>query len=323
MVTKVTEGIYSFEIVLPNNPLKWLNCYVIKGSEGKNLLIDSGFARPECLESLLAGMEELELTPENTDVLFTHLHSDHTGNGFELHKRGYHILMGEKDYRIMCRRAPDIRDRCKRMGVPEGMIDSIISKNPGLKFAAAEMFPVEFIHDAQLIHYGGRTLECIQVPGHTPGCFVLFDFDNKTLFSSDHVLFDISPNIVTWVGEIDMLGDYMASLLRVRELDVELTLPAHRTNSGMQLYERVDQLIEHHEKRLDETWRVVKENPGATTYQIASMVKWRITAKSWEDFPDGQKWFAVSETMAHLKRLICTGRIRRENGADEVAHFFV
>lgn len=56
---QVAENVYTFKIVLPNNPLKWLNCYVIKGN--KNLLIDTGFNRPECREALLDGMRELDL----------------------------------------------------------------------------------------------------------------------------------------------------------------------------------------------------------------------------------------------------------------------
>ncbi len=100
MIREAADGIYTFEIVLPNNPLKWLNCYVIKGGKGRrNLLIDSGFHKQECLDSLLLGMKELELKPEETDVFFTHCHSDHTGNGYELSQLGCRIFMGEIDYR--------------------------------------------------------------------------------------------------------------------------------------------------------------------------------------------------------------------------------
>jgi len=39
------------EVVLPNNPLKALNSYVIKGNE-KSLIIDTGFNREECIDAL-------------------------------------------------------------------------------------------------------------------------------------------------------------------------------------------------------------------------------------------------------------------------------
>jgi hypothetical protein len=33
---------------------------------------------------------------------------------------------------------------------------------------------------------------------------------------------------------------------------------------------------------------------------VASKMTWDIVAKSWQDFPVVQKWFAVSEASAHL-----------------------
>ena len=66
-IEQVADNIYTFPIVLPNNPLKWLNCYVVS-SGGRNLLIDTGFNRPECREALLDGMRQLGLTADNTDI---------------------------------------------------------------------------------------------------------------------------------------------------------------------------------------------------------------------------------------------------------------
>ena len=67
------DGIAAFPITLPNNPLKWLNCYVILSNKNtKNLLIDTGFNMPQCQQELLVGMQRLNLTPENTDVFMTH-----------------------------------------------------------------------------------------------------------------------------------------------------------------------------------------------------------------------------------------------------------
>ena len=43
-IEKVADNIYTFPIVLPNNPLKWLNCYVVR-SDGRNLLIVTGVPR--------------------------------------------------------------------------------------------------------------------------------------------------------------------------------------------------------------------------------------------------------------------------------------
>ena len=48
-----------------------------------------------------------------------------------------------------------------------------------------------------------------------------------------------------------------------------------------------------------------------TAYEIASHMTWHIRARSWDDFPISQKWFAVGEILAHLRYLENTGEILR------------
>jgi hypothetical protein len=47
--------------------------------------------------------------------------------------------------------------------------------------------------------------------------------------------------------------------------------------------------------------------------QIAPHISWDITAKTWEEFPAQQKWFAFGETMAHVKYLEGKGKARSKN----------
>jgi|GEM_PF-2464411 len=39
---------------------------------------------------------------------------------------------------------------------------------------------------------------------------------------------------------------------------------------------------------------------------------WDINVKTWDEFPDAQRWFAVGECMSHLERLGTEGRIIKE-----------
>ena len=77
---------------------------------------------------------------------------------------------------------------------------------------------------------------------------------------------------------------------------------------------RVEELLNHHQKRLKDTLRIVKENPGLTACDIAGKMTWKIRARSWEEFPLVQKWFAVGECMSHLDYLKKRGLICRERG---------
>ena len=132
----------------------------------------------------------------------------------------------------------------------------------------------------------------------------------------DHVLFDISPNITLRPYKSNPLKDYLESLENIKTYDVEIPLPAHR-ESGSSLTQRVDELLLHHQKRLQEVIDIVGSDPGLSCYNIAARMTWSIKAKNWGEFPTAQKWFAVSEAAAHLNYLIINGSLKREsiNGA--------
>ena len=127
MIEQHAENIYSFRIVLPRNPLGWLNCYVIKGvNGGRDLLIDSGFNTPRCLADLKKGMAELDMHPENTDVFFTHAHFDHLGNASNLQAMGCRLLMGEREYAFY-QEAPWVtqKERSRKDGIPDRLRGSL------------------------------------------------------------------------------------------------------------------------------------------------------------------------------------------------------
>ena len=97
MLTQIADNIYRKVVPLPNNPLREINAYIITGE--KNLLIDTGFNRPECEEALRNAFDELGI--EKTDVFITHLHSDHCGLVPKFAKEESIIYSGETDGELM------------------------------------------------------------------------------------------------------------------------------------------------------------------------------------------------------------------------------
>ena len=130
------------------------------------------------------------------------------------------------------------------------------------------------------------------------------------MFLGDHVLFDITPNITSWYGVRDSLSNYIESLKKIREYKMVTALPAHRNTKGINVYNRIDQLLEHHKARLADTEKVVKAVPGSTAYEIAAYMKWQMRGRNWEEFPVSQRWFAVGETIAHLDYLMSKGKVK-------------
>lgn len=318
MVKQVAENIYTFPISLPNNPLRLLNSYVIKGvNGGKNLLIDAGFNTARCRADLKNGMKALGLTPENTDVFFTHNHADHTGNAAALQAMGYRLIMGRIDFANIFFSTPtEHLERMEREGVPRAVTDVMRRRNAE-DWMLSPRFTVEPVDDGDMLYYGGYELQCVLTPGHSPGHICLYDKREELIFSGDHVLFDITPNINVAPEGQDSLGSYMQSLKKVAKLPVKLALPGHRHMRG-DFLSRVNELYEHHLRRLQEAENIIRACPGICAYDTAQRMTWSINADSWEDFPIDQKWYAFGETLSHLVLLEKQGRIRRipaENGA--------
>lgn len=121
-------------------------------------------------------------------------------------------------------------------------------------------------------------------------------------------MFDITPNITGWRELDDALGSYLSSLRAIDKYDVRLALPGHRETGDF--HQRIANLLGHHEARLEESLKVCRENPGATSYELAGKMNWKIRCNSWEDFPLGQKWFAVGEAYSHLRHLETLGKVK-------------
>lgn len=324
-VIQITDNLYSFPIPLPENPLKWLNCYVIKGgSEGRDLLIDTGFRRDECRQALLSGMKELAMKPETTDVFLTHLHADHSGNAGMLQKMGCRLLMGKRDYEITSGKTgpgwPGMKERMLQEGMPAEVLNTVMHRNPAVLYSS-EGFTAEFVSGGEVLSYGGYGLHVLDMAGHTPGQLCLYEPRKKIMFTADHVLFDITPNICYWQSMEDALGVYLDNLRRMSTYDVKLALPAHRGASDITLQQRIGVLLRHHETRLAETKRIIEEQPGSTGYEIAGKMTWKIHARNWEEFPPGQKWFAMGEALAHLEYLLRRGFIRCEYRRDSCVYY--
>ena len=93
------------------------------------------------------------------------------------------------------------------------------------------------------------------------------------MFTADHILFDITPNITHWSESEDSLGDYLDSLVKIRGYEMETAFPAHRKND-MDVYVRISQIIEHHLVRLCETVDALAGHPDTHATDIAAYLKW-------------------------------------------------
>ncbi|MDR1194505.1 MAG: MBL fold metallo-hydrolase [Peptococcaceae bacterium] len=316
MLRKICDNLYTIKIRLVGSPLRDLNCYVLRSAE-RNLLIDTGFNQPECLADLRQGIAELGLDMRETDILATHLHSDHCGLIDKIVMPGRKVYIGEAD-KALLDAGTDVssgwragRERFRREGFPVEALEEAARTNSARALAADKDVAMIPLTDGQILRIGDIRLQCIHTPGHTPGHMCLYNEQAKFMILGDHVLFDITPNITAWPPLPNTLAHYMRSLRMIRSYDVDIPLPAHRECS-CSMTERIDQLLAHHETRLADTLAIVRANPGINGYDVAGRMRWSIRAKDWGRFPLAQKWFAVGEALAHLDYLRAAGDIRQE-----------
>ena len=325
MYEEILKNVYRIEVPLPGNPLKVLNSYLFIGKE-RNLLVDTGFRMEECRKALTSGLTALGADMNDTDILLTHMHSDHSGLAPDIASPNTRIYISETDLSWLIREnkwAAEDQELVmyRKAGMPEDMLRNARSIHPGYKLAPDQNFrDYKTLPKSGKIPAGDYELTIIPTPGHTPGHVCLWLESEKTLFSGDHVLFDITPNIQKWVSMENSLGSYLASLRMIRQLPAEKVFPAHRETGDLKA--RIDELLAHHTFRLNECKKVVTEAPGLTAFDITGRMTWRIRAKNWEDFPPSQKWFAVGECLSHLDFLSAVAEVRFEEDENGIRHWY-
>lgn len=311
MYQEVLPGLYKMEIPLPDNPLKTLNSYVLKGRE-RNLIIDTGMNREECRRVMLSGLRDLGVELRKTDFFITHLHADHCGLVSELYTETSKLYCSETDARIINHGVQweDIIESARLSGFPEDELLEAHNKHPGYKYGPRGYLHFTNVREGDIITAGNYRFQCIETPGHTPGHICLYEPQKQVLVSGDHVLHDITPNISHWSGNGNPLEEYLESLDKVRDLKITLVLPGHRS-LFRDLKGRIEELKLHHRKRTGEVLSIL-EKGNLNAYQVAALMSWDLTYDSWDQFPVPQKWFATGEALAHLRYLEGKGKIRKK-----------
>lgn len=322
MAREVRPQLFQIVVPLPGSPLKEINSYVFTADD-RTLVVDTGMRRPECHEALTAGFAEIGVDLEKTDFVSTHLHADHCGLIPDLLASGRKAWMGAGDAESMRREFSwsadsDMGRYLARSGFPAEELESSFKNHPAAKFGSGAQVEYLPLHEGDVLEIGDYRLEVVDTPGHTFGHVSLYDRAKQLFVAGDHVLGDITPNIQAWSDDHDPLALFIDSLDKVDRLDVDLCLPGHRSLID-DFHGRVSELKEHHFERAEEAKGILQKGEQ-TAYETAGQMHWDIRAKSWEDFPIMQRWFATGETIAHLRWLEERGEIARRDADDRILY---
>lgn len=143
-------------------------------------------------------------------------------------------------------------------------------------------------------------LRILHTPGHAPGHIALLQPDIDLLVGGDLVAG--RGTIIVDPPDGDM-GDYLASLERVRRLSLRALLPSHgqlMTNPE----QVVDDYIDHRHRREQRVVDALRELQPATAGELVPTV--------YEDAPKAVWPLAQRSLLAHLIHLVDTGRAERD-----------
>ncbi|MGH7932015.1 MAG: MBL fold metallo-hydrolase [Candidatus Binataceae bacterium] len=238
------------------------NTYIV-GSGRRPLLLDTGIGVPKWAELLPQGLRELSHTEELDKIVLTHAHQDHIG--------------GVKDtHRIF------------------GRLDVMKKPWPGQDDAAGT--PISEIDDDAVVTTEGATLRAVFTPGHAPDHLCYYLVEEKALFTGDVVLGAGTTVIPDETGD---LGQYMNSLHRLLELDVETIYPAHGPVIR-HAKQKIREYIAHRELRECQILEAIHDGP----LEVVGIVR-----KIYTDVPEFLHRAAGQSVRSHLKKLHNEGRV--------------
>jgi glyoxylase-like metal-dependent hydrolase (beta-lactamase superfamily II) len=308
--------VHRIPLPLPGDALRAVNVYAISGGGGLTL-VDSGWALAAArhrLEAALAGLGH-----ELGDVrrfLVTHVHRDHYTLAVTVRRLfGSRVLLGageQESLELIINRDDRPAAVYGRLLLRHGagpVAERMRRDWPDRDAGGDWEKPDEWLNGAGQVEAGGRTLRVIPTPGHTRGHVVFADLGHGLLFAGDHVLPHITPSIGFEPARPELpLGDYMGSLRLVRAMPDLRLLPAHGPVAGS-AHARIDELLAHHERRLDACAAVIRHG-AATAYQVARALTWTRRQRHFDELDSFNQMMAVMETAAHLDVLVRQGRAR-------------
>jgi glyoxylase-like metal-dependent hydrolase (beta-lactamase superfamily II) len=312
-VELVRPSVWSVPVPIPNNPLRYMLCYVLEHSSGV-VLVDPGWPSSASYEALKSGLRRTghDIT-DVTGVLVTHAHQDHYGLACRVRdESGAWLAMNPLDAATQTHHGDDydaiVRTRhewLRRCGAPAEIVALHGGDVASVQQFAVPAGPDRDLADHERIRVGTLQLEAVWTPGHSRGHTVFLESTHDLLFAGDHLLPRITPSVATWAGPYeDALTDYLTSLgQRVPVRPATEVLPGHEyrfRGAGL----RAAAIVEHHEARLREIRDRLEESGSTTVWQLAKRLTW---SRSWGELNGFGLRSAVGETLSHLHCLARRG----------------
>ena len=313
---RVVPGIWRLRLPLPWPGVPHCNAYAVAAGDGV-VLFDCGLHEPGSLAQLERAMGQVGLGFSDVRLLVcTHAHSDHYGQaasivdatGCELwmHPDDGHMRASIQDPEARLARRFEV---ARQSGVPveplRAWSQSARERGSGI---ARLVEPDRELVAGVVVDTDLGAWTVVETPGHAPSHVCLHQPDRRLLVSGDHLLGRVSLYFdYGWTP--DPVGEFLASLDRVEQLDARLCLAGHgRTFTDVRAHIDANRVLVA--ERMERVRAAVADHGPITAYDVVPLLYGQgltqLTAGWW-----------LTETLCYLRRLEVTGAVRRTGDEPE------
>lgn len=316
---RVIPGLWRIRLPLPLPGVPHCNAWALARGDGV-VLVDTGMHEPGSMVELERAFAQVGLTVDQvTLVACTHAHIDHwgqaaticdrTGCEFWLHPNHEHGVVAASDRDLAMARRIEVG---RQSGVPEATLRQYAERVRELPSGIARVIePDRPLVNGVEIETDLGTWSVIETPGHAPSHVCLFQPERRLLISGDHVLGRISLYFdYGWTP--DPIGEFLASLDRVDELDARLAVSGHG-RPFLDIHGHIEANRRLVRERLEAVLAAVADGRD-TAMEVAPSVHE-------EGLTQTNAGWVLQETLCYLHHLERAGRVSRE--ADGVAERWV
>jgi glyoxylase-like metal-dependent hydrolase (beta-lactamase superfamily II) len=311
---RVIPGLWRLRLPLPFPGVPHCNAWAVAAGGGI-VLFDTGMHEPGSFDDLERAMAQVGLRIDDVRlVVCTHAHADHwgqaaticdrTGCEMWMHPNHEHGFAAAADPDMALARRLEVG---RQSGVPASALERYAEE------ARAHPSGIAGVIEPDRPLVAGVTVETdlgtwttFETPGHAPSHVCLFQPERRLLISGDHVLGRISLYFdYGWTP--DPIGEFLASLDVVDELDARLALSGH----GKPFLD-----VHGH---IEGNRRLVAERLAATLTAVADGPKTALEITPFlheEPLTEANAGWWLPETLCYLTHLERSGRVARQPDGD-------
>jgi glyoxylase-like metal-dependent hydrolase (beta-lactamase superfamily II) len=185
------------------------HCYLLNG-ERYSLLIDTGLGIENIQEQVV------KLTDKPVIAVATHIHWDHIGG----HKYFPNFYAHEEEINWLNGEFPLTMEQIKNFVIEDCDLPEGFDVN---NYQFFQGMPTKVLKDQDIIDIGGRKIQVLHTPGHSPGHMCFYEENRGYLFTGDLIYIG---TLFAYYPSTDPVA-YLASVKKVAALPVTKVFPAH------------------------------------------------------------------------------------------------